>query len=106
MGSCRPCPTGTVEGRGKRAALALGFFSFQIHPFLFLRQCQAAQARAIGAGGGGHFYTRRATLFTQKEQARVPMTSLLILSNTLLHHPGAKMPLLVFFGGVGRKHKG
>lgn len=39
---------------------------------------------------------RRATLFTQKKQARVPVTSLLDLSNTPLHHPGAKMPLLGF----------
>ena len=45
-------------------------------------------------------------MFTQKDQARVPVTSLLVLSDTLLHHPAAKMPLLVFFGGVGRKHKG
>lgn len=38
-------------------------------------------------------------MFTQKEQASVPLTSLLVLSNTLLHHPGAKMPLLVFLEG-------
>lgn len=102
LGAAVPAPWAQWRAGGRDQLWFWAFSHFKFTPFL--HQCQAAQVGAIGAEA--HFYVRREALFTQKEQARAPVTSLLVLSNTLLYQSGAKMPLLGFFGGAGRKHKG
>lgn len=82
---------GMVEGRG-RAVLALGLFSYQMHPL------------STSGPSQGHLGSRSRTLLHEesnlvdlKRETRVPVTHLLVFSNTLLHHLGAKRLLLAFF---------
>lgn len=58
-GSCCPCPTGMVEGRRNRAALALGFYSFQVYSILI-------SALVPGCPSQGHWDRRPRALLHRK----------------------------------------
>lgn len=87
---------GMVEGRG-RAILALSLFSFQMYPL-------SISVSAPNCSSQGHLGSRRKTLLCEegnlvylKTGTRAPVSRLLVLCNTLLHHLGAKRILLGCF---------
>lgn len=95
-GSCCRCSMGIVEARG-RAFLALGLLSFQMHPL-------SVSVSVPNCPSRGHLGSRRRTLLCEEgdlvylnRETMVPVTHLLVLSNTLLHHLGAKRLLLGFW---------